>query len=166
MSCPRRCRPVDGKIERARNGVIDADREVADAEQTIKALTRLLAEAVEKRDELERGRRDVLAHLIQNEASRLGEDYATFASELVEVFGRLAALDHLARAYRDDHKSARFIGGRADDLLIPAMNLHAFEVKRPGLPFGVYATGDLRHDAVAALATQEVSRLRDLGIRL
>lgn len=157
---------VDGRIERARNGVIDADRKVADAEQTIKALTRLLSEAGEKRDELERGRREVLAHLVQNEAARLGEDYVTFAAELVEVFGRLAALDHLARAYREDHKSPRFIGSRASDLLIPAMNLPAFEGKRPGLLFGVFATGELRQEMIASLATHEAARLRDLGIQL
>lgn len=157
---------VDGKIERARNGIIDADRKVADAEQTIKALRRLLTEAVEKRDELEHGRREIIAHLIANEASRLGEDYRTFASELVEVLGRIAALEHLARAYRDNGKAVSFIGSRADDLMIPAPTLPGFEGNRPGLPFGVLAAGPLRHDQVASLAAVETQRLNDLGIYL
>lgn len=157
---------VDGKIERARNGVIDADRKAADAEQTIKALRRMLAEAVEKRDELEQGRREIIAHLIANEASRLGEDYRTFASELVEVLGRIAALEHLARAYRENGKAPSFIGNRADDLMIPAPTLPGFESNRPGVPFGAFAAGPLRHDQVAALAAQETQRLSDLGIYL
>lgn len=154
--------PVDRRIEKARQLVVAGDTKVRDARGALAGLERLRESAAAKVAELEAGHEEALRGLLQSEAERLAGEYQVLAAELVELFGRLGALETLGRAVG----GPAFFGPTANDLLIPALKLRAFEGRRPDVPPGVYAAGLPRPDVAKVFLEREAARFAELGVRL
>jgi len=98
---------------------------IDDAKHSINGLGRKLEEAQAEYEELKGKRKDFILAYLESEAEKSGVEYIRLASDLMERYKRLLAIDSM-RVYLDanSHKS-----GSMQDIHIPTFSSHAFSGK-------------------------------------